>query len=72
MLLPIFVPFNLIKSSLNTALTLLLYKPFVKILRSAGLIEKRESISGGVINRGVIILAVFLLIMAVGALIIIN
>lgn len=72
MLLPVFVPFNLIKSSLNTALTLLLYKPFVKILRSAGLIEKRESISGGVINRGVIILAVFLIVMAVGALIIIN
>ena len=72
MLLPIFVPFNLIKSSLNTALTLLLYKPFVKILRSAGLIEKRESISGGVINKGVIILAVFLILMAVGAVVILN
>jgi len=72
MLLPIFVPFNLIKSSLNTALTLLLYKPFVRILRRAGLIEKRESASVGVISKGVIMLAVFLILMAAVALIIIN
>ncbi len=72
MLLPVFVPFNLIKSSLNTALVLLLYKPFVKILRRAGLIEKRESASGSVISKGVIILALFLIVMSIGALIIIN
>lgn len=72
MLLPIFIPFNLIKSSLNTALTLLLYKPFVKILRRAGLIETRESARGAAINTGVITFAVFLILMAVGALLIIN
>ena len=72
MLLPIFVPFNLIKSSLNTALTLLLYKPFVRILRRAGLIEIRESASGGIMSKGVIILAIFLIVMAVGAILIIN
>ncbi len=72
MLLPVFVPFNLIKSSLNTALVLLLYKPFVKILRRAGLIEKRDSASGSVISKGIIILALFLIVMSIGALIIIN
>ncbi len=72
MLLPIFVPFNLIKSSLNTALTLLLYKPFVRILRRAGLIEIRESASGGIMSKGVSILAIFLIVMAVGAILIIN
>ena len=72
MLLPIFVPFNLIKSSLNTALTLLLYKPFVRVLRRAGLIEKRDSASGGVMSKGVILLALFLIVMSALALFIIN
>lgn len=72
MLLPVFVPFNLIKSSLNTALVLLLYKPFVKILRRSGLIEKREGAPGSVISKGVIMLALFLIIMSVGTLVIIN
>lgn len=72
MLLPIFVPFNLIKSSLNTALTLLLYKPFVKVLRRSGLIEQRQEGANSIINKGVIFLALFLIVMSVGALLIIN
>lgn len=39
MLLPVFLPFNLIKGGLNAAITMLLYKPVVSALRRANLIE---------------------------------
>lgn len=37
MLVPVFLPFNLVKSVLNAALTMLLYKPVVETLRKARL-----------------------------------
>lgn len=40
MLIPIFLPFNLIKGGLNASLTLLLYKPIVSALRKAKLVEE--------------------------------
>lgn len=43
MLIPVFLPFNIIKSSINAALTLILYKPFVRVLHGIGLIEKESS-----------------------------
>lgn len=42
MLIPIFLPFNLIKGGLNATLTLLLYKPLVRALRGANLLPPRE------------------------------
>ncbi|MBR6666462.1 MAG: ECF transporter S component [Lachnospiraceae bacterium] len=39
MLIPIFLPFNLLKAVLNASFTYLLYKPLVTALRKAGLIE---------------------------------
>ena len=39
MLVPIFLPFNLLKAIFNSALTLLLYKPLVTALRHTGLVE---------------------------------
>lgn len=41
MLLPYFLPFNALKAGLNTALTMVLYKPVVKTLRKTGLLEQR-------------------------------
>ena len=41
-LLPGFLPFNLIKSTLNAAITFLLYKPIMTVLRKANLLPKRE------------------------------
>lgn len=41
MLAGVFLPFNLIKASLNAAITLLIYKPIVTALRRAGLVEER-------------------------------
>ena len=42
LLLPLFLPFNLISGGLNASVTLLLYKPLIKALRSAGMIPQRE------------------------------
>lgn len=39
LLVPYFLPFNLLKGSLNSALTLLLYKPAVTALRHSGLLR---------------------------------
>ncbi|MDR0468531.1 MAG: ECF transporter S component, partial [Peptococcaceae bacterium] len=38
MLLPVFLPFNVLKSAINGAVTILIYKPIASTLRRAGLI----------------------------------
>lgn len=43
MLVPVFLPFNLIKCTLNMAFTLLIYKPIITALRKAGLVEIAQS-----------------------------
>ncbi len=42
MLIPAFLPFNLIKTGLNATLTLIIYKPLVKALRAASLLPATE------------------------------
>ena len=44
MLLPVFLPFNLIKGGINAALTMLIYKPVTRALRSAHLLPERENV----------------------------
>lgn len=60
LLIPAFLPFNLLKAGLNSAFTLLLYKPLVTGLRKAGLVESPHS-SGKGIKPGVVIFALILL-----------
>lgn len=43
MLIPVFLPFNLLKSGLNSAITLLLYKPLVQGLRKARLLPAQPA-----------------------------
>ncbi|MBS1412067.1 MAG: ECF transporter S component [Christensenellaceae bacterium] len=45
MLLPFFLPYNLIKGGVNTALTMLLYKPVVTALRKAHLLPEPKASS---------------------------
>ncbi len=45
MLLPVFLPFNLIKGGLNAAIIMLLYKPVVSALRGAKLVEESNNTS---------------------------
>lgn len=42
LLLPAFLPFNVLKGVLNTSITLILYKPIVNALRHMGFIERKE------------------------------
>ena len=61
MLVPVFLPFNLLKAGLNSAFILLLYKPLVVSLRKAGLLPATAS---GVrsAKSGVMLFAALLLI----------
>ena len=63
LLLPVFIPFNLLKAGLNTALTLLLYKPVNTALRHARLLPPapESSAPGKKTSLGVTIASLVLL-----------
>ena len=61
LLVPIFLPFNLIKGGINATLTLLLYKPIVNALRKAKLVEPSSG-KGGKSKAGIAIVAFVLLV----------
>ena len=65
LLLPAFLPFNLIKGGLNAAITMLLYKPFVTALRRAGLLEPERSPEKLRPNLGTVLAALFLIVSCV-------
>ena len=46
MLLPTFLPFNLIKGGLNAGITMLLYKPLSNALRRTGLLPSQDGAAG--------------------------
>lgn len=62
MLIPVFLPFNLLKGGTNAALTLLLYKPLVHALRRMNLAPERHAGAAKhtfKMNIGVLIAALF-------------
>ena len=61
MLLTAFLPFNLLKAGLNTALVLVLYKPLVTALRKANLAPSQVKSANSGNKTGVLILGVILL-----------
>ncbi len=72
LLIPAILPFNSIKYILNAALTLIIYKPFVNILRRANIIEYRELGYKAKNNIPVVLAGVFLILVCVLAVFIIN
>lgn len=73
MLLPYFMPFNLLKGILNTAVTILLYKPVMNALRRMNLVPKNESAKkGGTLAIIINVCAIIVIAGAAVALIIIN
>ena len=60
LLVPAFLPFNLIKGGLNAAVTVLIYKPVVTALRRSNLIESKQSPDKMRINIGVLLTAVLM------------
>ena len=61
LLIPTFLPFNLIKGGINATLTMLLYKPIVNALRKAKLVEPSSG-KGGKSKLGVVLVAAVLLV----------
>lgn len=61
MLLPVFLPFNLIKGAINVALTILVYKHVVSALRMARLVPPSQN-SEPAQNSGIIIFTSILLL----------
>ncbi len=63
MLIPVFLPFNLVKGGLNMALILLIYKPVVTALRKARLVPESRSLeqSQSKLNAGFLLFAFALL-----------
>lgn len=64
MLIPVFLPFNLIKTGVNATVSLLLYKPLVKALRRSHLIpeSKSQQTGSGKVNLGLMLVAAILLV----------
>lgn len=65
LLIPAFLPFNLIKGGLNAAITMLLYKPVVTALRRSNLIESKQDSGKVRINIGVLLAALLMIITCV-------
>jgi len=65
MLLPVFMPFNLVKAAMNAAVTLLLYKPLVGALRKARLLPETAGGGKGSVKLGVILPALFVLVTSI-------
>ena len=61
MLVPVFLPFNLVKGGINATLAMLLYKPVVTALRKAKLVEGKPA-SARSIKWGLMIVSAVLLI----------
>lgn len=61
MLLPVFLPFNLFKTAMNSALTMVLYKPVVSALRSSRLLPPAEN-AGAKKRHATWIVALFVLV----------
>ena len=65
LLLPAFLPFNVIKGGLNAAITLLLYKPVVTALRRSNFIEAGENQDKMHFHMGVVAAAVLVILTCV-------
>lgn len=73
MLVPVFLPFNLIKGTINAAVTILVYKPVSRALKKSGLIESRPGAMAKKENAHVVMIgAVILLISCVLAILVIR
>ena len=62
LLLPAILPFNLLKGTLNSVITFLIYKPVVKALRRAKLVATTENSSPEKRNIGVVVVALLLFV----------
>jgi len=62
LLIPVFLPFNLIKAGINGTLTVLLYKPVVTALRKAKLVDMSSGSGSGKSKLGIVLITLLLLV----------
>ena len=64
MLLPVFLPFNLVMGAMNAAITLLIYNPIVTALRKANLVPKSSSTAPKKkgLSLGVTLISLFIIV----------
>ena len=74
MLVPVFLPFNLIKGGINAAITMLVYKPVSRALKQAGLVTKSPAAQPAQKKSalGVYILAGMVLVSCITAVLVIR
>lgn len=74
MLAPVFLPFNLIKGSINAAITMLIYKPISQALKRSGLVESKSdaAVPRGKRNLGATLVAALILISCIVAILVIR
>lgn len=65
LLIPAFLPFNLIKGGLNAALTMLLSKPITTALRHSRLLETEPATTKARINVGVLLVTLLIIVTCV-------
>lgn len=65
LLIPAFLPFNLLKGGINAALTLILYKHVVNTLRKAKLIEESRCAPVKVNSTGIVLVSLFVIVTGV-------
>lgn len=61
LLIPAFLPFNLIKGGLNVAMTMILYKPVITALRHAHLMETNQIKTKAKLNIGLVLIALLII-----------
>lgn len=70
MLVPVFLPFNLIKSALNAAIAMLIYKPVSRALRQVGLTEpagghapEKKSVMGAMLIAALVLVSCIFIVL---------
>ena len=72
MLPTVFLPFNLVKGIINMALSLMIYKPLITVLRNTGIVMPSKNAGSGKFNIWMYLVGVVLLVIGIAALIMIN
>lgn len=65
MLIPVFLPFNALKGSINAAMTLIIYKPVSVALSKAGFLRISDHVKNGKLNTEVLSASVLILLTSV-------
>lgn len=72
LLIPAFLPFNLIKGGINASVTMLLYKPVAAALRRSGLVQREPAGAKAHVNPGVVLASLLVLAACVWLVLVLN